>query len=129
MISKHQRLNMRKITTDTNSADFYSLFNQFLDDFYHTDNQDKPSLIEDEPITTHLRAKEKYLLAATAKQLAVDFGLPVPVWVEKKGYFPSESIYAFETTNDAFRKYLADTSLAEFKKRKLYLGGNILERV
>ncbi|MCL2322246.1 MAG: hypothetical protein FWC47_09105 [Oscillospiraceae bacterium] len=128
-IKKHQRLNIKEITLNSGNGDFYLLFNQFLNDFYHADGKTKQFLIEEEPLTSSLQPKERCLLAATARQLAVDFNLSIPTWIDKPIYFTTSPIYAFNSKDKKFQEYLIETSLTEFKRHGLYLGGNILERV
>lgn len=100
---------------------------QFLDDFKRA--EDKYALIADEPVWTRSYPEWLYYdLAAAAHKLANDNNLPIPKWVLDKKYISPRPIYAFNTENKEFQKFLRKTSLKEYVDRNLFFGDNTLDR-
>lgn len=105
------------------------LYGQFLDCFYISKtNEERIMLIAEEPIYNIKHKVFLCILAATVEKLSIDYGLPIPKWVNNDKYTMKEIYYAFNTKNIEFQKYLEDTTPYEYKKRNLIVGESMLER-
>ena len=97
---------------------------EFLDSFYRMDDGARAASLADEPDVTecdHWNA----LLAATAEQLARDFGLPRPDWVDGPSRFLARPLFA---AGGAFKGVLLAESPPAFRRRGLFVTGNVLSR-
>ena len=99
---------------------------QFLDDFKLADN--KFLLIQDEPSeSTDLLTL--CLMASIAHKLANDSGLEPPRWVFRPSYTFPFPVFAHNTKNIDFQRYLIETTPPEFAQRNIYYGANVIARV
>ncbi|MDR2571611.1 MAG: hypothetical protein LBD23_15150 [Oscillospiraceae bacterium] len=99
---------------------------QFLDDFRRAEN--KYALIIDEPVDSP-DMLTMCLLASIAHKLANDNGIEPPQWVFRPLYILPLPVYAHNTKNVEFQKYLAATSPPEFAERNIFYGANVIARV
>ena len=109
--------------------DFIFAFCTFLDEFYHSDSEEKTSLLADEPEQGVLKHKELCMLACAAHKLANDNKITPPEWVYDKKFTLKKPVYAFDTKNKEYRELLKETSPDEYKVRNLFYGSNVLKRV
>ena len=116
-----------QISDVVNFDDAIFAFCAFLDDFRRS--EDKQSLIMDAPEKSAATRRELSILAATAHKLANDNGLQVPNWVNDSFYEMPHPVYAFDTENEEYQRYLKETAPPEFAKRNIFYGDNVLERV
>ena len=100
----------------------------FLDAFYAAPNAAALTLEPEwlAPILGELGQVQDAYLAATAEQLACDYGLPLPAWVmsdERKLHRPW-----FASSLAARRTVLLVESPAAFRARNLFISENALSR-
>jgi len=107
--------------------DFTLVFCTFLDDFKRDAN--KFELIAEEPPRGNLKKKDWCMLACAAHKLARDNGLQTPEWVYDKKFVMTTPVYAFNTKNEKYKKFLKDTSPEEYRSRNIYYGDGVLQRV
>lgn len=120
---------VRNISQLLDKEDEMLLYGQLLDNFYSakTDNE-KMSLIIDEPEYNEQHIVFLCMLAGTVEKLAKNYNLPIPEWVNEDKYVMKNIYYAFDTQNPEFQKYLSETTPDEYKKRNIMVGESMLER-
>lgn len=126
---RKERISIKDVSINLTNEKKFLLYGQFLDDFYHAeDNEKKYNLIKDEP--KYILDDEIFMciLAGTAEKLAHDYGLETPDWVRKKEYIYDGIYYAFNTKMADYQEYLRQTTADEYKKRNLMLGEGVLTR-
>ena len=123
---------LRQVITESAKGNDFSLsLRGFLDIFYsYKDDKEKMfALIKWEPIVYEKVPDYQYAMcAATANKLSNDYGLEVPCWVWKDGYYMKE-MYFGGILKGRLRIYNMLYSPAEFKHRGLFVDENILMRV
>ena len=122
-MSKVDNLNLAKVASSTNIK---LSIGQFLDDFRYAN--DKYTLIKDEP-SESVDIVTLSIMASIAHKLANDNGLAPPRWVFRKIYVLQTPIYAHNTNNTEYQRFLTETSPPEFAQRNIYYGANALARV
>lgn len=120
---------VKSISQLLDKEDEMLLYGQLLDNFYSakTDNE-KMSLIIDEPEYNEQHIVFLCMLAGTVEKLAKNYNLPIPEWVNEDKYVMKNIYYAFNTQNPEFQKYLSETTPDEYKKRNIMVGESMLER-
>ncbi len=120
---------VKSISQLLDKEDEMLLYGQLLDNFYSakTDNE-KLSLIIDEPEYNEQHIVFLCMLAGTVEKLAKNYNLPIPEWVNEDKYVMKNIYYAFDTQNPEFQKYLSETTPDEYKKRNIMVGESMLER-
>jgi len=104
----------------------------FLEDFIHnSDDTQRQKLIADEPQNGNGVAHDRHLclLAAIAHRLSNIYRLPCPRWVNDPRYTMPHPLYAHDTENEEYRRYLEATTPPEFFIRNIFYGENVCERV
>ena len=99
----------------------------FLDEFKRS--SDKYRMIENPPQSDGAIKKNLCILAAVVHKLANDNSLNVPVWVHSPLYKMPYPIFAHDTTNEDFQKFLIDDSPVEFARKNIFYGSRAIERV
>lgn len=122
-------LKIKEIPSIAEQHDFIFALCTFLDEFYHSDIEEKKSLLVDEPQKGTLDKRQYCILAAAAHKLANEYNFSIPEWSMKKKYIMPYPVYAFNAQDTEDRELLKITSLDEFKMRNLFLGSKILKRV
>ena len=122
-MGKVGNLNLARVASSDNMK---LSIGQFLDDFRGATN--KYILIEDEP-TEGTNTVTLCLLASIAHKLANDSGLEPPQWVFRPAYILPLPVFAHNTKNTEYQKYLVETSPPEFAQRNIYYGANVISRV
>ena len=103
-------------------------FGDWLDEFYRNPQSLKQLMLEKEPIYNQDDPVFMSYIAATVEYLANKYKLNVPNWVNDNKYVYDGVYYAGNTKIIDYQNYLKDNSPAEFFKRNLYVGDNILKR-
>jgi len=116
-----------KLTDVVNHHDFMLAVSTFLDDFKKCD--DKYSLIEDEPIGEYIDEINLCLLACIVHKLSNEYGLTLPSWANDPSYIMPYPVYAHDTVNAEYQRFLAETTPREFAIRNIFYGANVIERV
>jgi hypothetical protein len=111
------------------SRNFTLAFGQFLDDFRHSTDEEKQKLIADEPKRDDVDLVILCHAAAAVHKLANDNDFHVPKWVHDPAYTMPEPLYAHNTQNEEFQRYLFESSPPEYAIRNIYFGDNVLQRV
>ena len=121
-MSKVESLSLANIALSDNKK---LCIGQFLDDYRHAEN--KYTLIKDEPMecTDSLTLS---LLASIAHKLANDSGFEPPQWVYRPSYVLPFPVYAHNTKNTEYQKFLIETSPPEFAQRNVFYGANVIAR-
>ena len=105
---------------------------EFLDAFYSSDLLQKQSFIDYEPPLVSNVSRHSYvLLAAIAEQLALDWSLTVPTWVNKDYYFlPVEEAITggLNNSSEDLIAALQELSPPAFAKRNYLTTDSILTR-
>jgi hypothetical protein len=109
-------------------ADIELNIGNFLDSFYHADEQERQASIYEEPIYNRGIAWENYAyVAAMVEKLCNDYGLEAPDWIYKDEYYLQEPWFPPFIKGKA-RIYLMLYSPVEFLQRNLYVSENVLSR-
>ena len=119
----HLLLNIKK---DNHNKKIY--FGDWLDEFYRNPHSLKQLMIDKEPIYNQKDSVFMSYIASTVEYLANKNNLNIPAWVNDKKYVYDGIYYAGDTRIKEYQNYLKDNSPAEFSKRNLYVGDNILKR-
>ena len=122
-MSKIDNLNLAKVASSTNMR---LSIGQFLDDFKYAN--DKYTLIKDEP-SECADILTLCIMASIAHKLANDSGLEPPRWVFRQMYILPLPVYAHNTKNTEYQKFLTETSPPKFAQRNIYYGANVIARV
>jgi len=109
--------------------DFIFAFCTFLDEFYHSDIEEKTLLLADEPEQGILDKRQYCTLAAAAHKLANDYGISVPAWTMQDKYKMPYPVYAFNASKPEHQDFLRTITPDEYKMRNLFSGSNVLKRV
>lgn len=113
-------------------TDRYTAYGNFLDRFRGCDGEAEGRklqeyIIKDKPINSNKYPIDTTKLAATVEALAKERNMKIPSWVYDSDCYLKEAYYGGAKIPE-YRKLLKDTSIPEFKKRKLYLGDNCMSR-
>lgn len=113
-------------------TDKYTAYGNFLDRFRGCDGENEGRklqeyIIKDKPINSNKYPIELAVIAATVEVLSKERNMRIPSWVYDSDCYLKEAYYA-GTKIPEYRKLLKDTTIQEFKKRKLYLGDNCMSR-
>ena len=121
---KKQRM---RLTDVARARDFLFATNTFLDDFKKADS--KYDLIKDEPNSGTIDDVNRCLLAAIAHKLCNEYGLTPPTWMNSTTYTLPHPVFAHDTTDEEFQRYLVETTPHEFSNRNIFYGANVIDRV
>ena len=110
-----------------NHKNFTFALCDFLDEFNRSD--DKSKMIENPPSSERAAKKNLCIIAAVVHKLANDNSLNIPEWVNSPLYIMPYPIFAHDTTNEEYRKFLIDDSPLEFANRNIFYGSRTIERV
>ena len=102
---------------------FSMAWREFLDAFYGMEDAERAASLQAEPAPVSPVRDAK--LAATAEQLALNFKLPVPGWVNQPGRFLKHPVFA---SGDLMKGILLRESPTAFRRRGLFYTGNVLTR-
>ena len=116
-----------KLSDVVNHHDFMFAVSTFLDDFKKC--TDKYSLIEDEPKSEYVDSVNLCLLASIVHKLSNEHGLTLPSWANNPSYIMPHPVYAHNTANEEYQRYLIETTPEEFAIRNIFYGSNVIERV
>jgi len=122
-----QMLKIKDIPALFENNDFTLVFCMFLDGFKQ--NENKSELISEKPEKQNLNKKQYCMLACAAHKLANDYGIQPPEWVYDESFIMPKPIYAFNTKNKEYQKFLKETSPEEYSSRNLFYGNNVLKRI
>jgi len=107
--------------------DFIFALCSFVDAFKISNN--KTALIAVPPVA-YTHAKENAcILAASVHKLANDYGVDVPKWVNDPAYKMPHPVFAFNTTNEEYQRFLLEDTPFEFASKNIFHGANAIERV
>lgn len=100
-------------------------FREFLDEFYLApDAATRAAMLAEEPALIDARANA--YLAATAEQLAAEYGLPCPAWVNEKERFLETPWYPLDLKS--LRPIFDAESPPAFRRRNIFVDGSALYR-
>lgn len=120
---------LKEIAESSRDPDAFTYaYRNFLDDFYKTPTV---QAIEEEPPSLSSRLADSgradAMLAALAVQLAGQFSLRVPAWVDNPMRFLNKPWFAYNS-HEA-RMFLLVDSPAPFRERNLFVSASVLSRV
>jgi|GEM_PF-1256566 len=110
-----------------NHSDFTFGLCEFLDEFKRSDN--KGGMIENSPQPGIASRESLCILAAVAHKLANDYSLDIPKWVFHPMYKMPHPIFAHNTTNEEYQRFLIGDSPREFADKNVFYGSRAIERV
>jgi len=119
-----QRMKLKDVVNDD---DFHFAASTFLDDFKKTEN--RYDLVKDEPNGGVIDDVNRCLLAAITHKLCNEYGLTPPSWVNSPIYILPYPVFAHNTTDEEFQRYLIETTPLEFSSRNIFYGANVTSRV
>lgn len=118
----------RNYMIEIEQTDRYRAYGNFLDRFRNCkDRELQAYLIKDKPINSHKYPIDLAIISAVAERFAHEYELEVPAWVYDDDCFLDEPHYGGARLPE-MKQLNTETALPEFKKRKLYLGDNIMNR-
>ena len=104
------------------------IFGNFLDEFYRCSDEARQSMVEVEPVKDEKIRGYLCMVAAAVERLCHIYHLNIPAWVDEPWYFAPKKVYALNTENKEFQKYLEETSYFEYKRHNVFYGDDVLER-
>ena len=116
---------LKDIFTKETCADwttFWYHLSNFLDDFKRNPS---PSILQEYP--ENIDNKIDVFIAATAEQLAINYGLEIPKWVYNKRYFLKEPFFPSGLNGD-YRFFALIESPLAFSARQIFVTKNVLDR-
>ena len=116
-----------KLTDVVRDDDFLFAASTFLDDFKKAEN--RYDLVKDEPSGGMIDDVNRCLLAAITHRLCNEYGLTPPPWANNPNYVLPYPVYAHDTTDEDFQRYLIETTPPEFSSRNIFYGANVISRV
>jgi hypothetical protein len=101
----------------------------YLDFFYHADQETRQVSVNEEPSCNDNISRENYAyVAAMVEKLCTDYSLQYPQWIFKGDYFLRDPWFPDYVKGRA-RIYLMLYAPIEFLRRNLYVSENVLTRV
>jgi hypothetical protein len=97
----------------------------FLDAFYYAPQENRCSMIEQEPPCTDSAYFNAYM-AGVAEYLAREYGLPIPEWVHDTARFMHTPKFPCEL--EGMKAYLLSSTPSAFNRRMIFTGDNPLTR-
>lgn len=112
----------------TENNDPELIFGSFLDEFYRESDTERKNLFSLAP--RKIESKRNYLcmIAAAVEHLCSVYNIPNPDWVDDSWFIVPDKVYALDTKNPEYQKFLEETSYSEYKKHNVYYGDNVLQR-
>ena len=111
----------------TNHDDFVLGLCSFLDEFKRSNN--KEQMIEHPPPSSGIEQVNLCILAAASHKLANEYEIDVPSWVYEPLYKMPYPVFAFNTQNKEYQKFLLEDTPYEFSSKNIFHGANAIERV
>lgn len=102
----------------------------FLDDYKHATLEQRPGLVRDPlpcPKTENQR-RWAALFTATAIQLCIINGIPIPAWVKDQKGFLADPWYP-EARSERMKQYRRETTPFIFALYNVFAGDDVLSRV
>ena len=101
----------------------------YLDFFYHADQEARQDSVNEEPSYNEAISWENYAYAAAmVEKLCTDYSLEYPQWIFKEDYFLRDPWFPDYVKGRA-RIYLMLYAPIEFLRRNLYVSENVLTRI
>jgi len=113
----------------TAGRDFYLCLGDFLDEFYHADNNVRADMLKAPPDFANLQREHLAYLACAVHKLANDYELEAPAWVfDERCYLRDKPWFGCNAKGN-LRLLFMYKSPTEFKHRNLFVDENVLRRV
>lgn len=110
--------------------DFWLAMGNFLDDFRSASLDEKKRMTRDPIFLSHdFDGQERFaaFFAALVEHLCYHSGLEIPAWTQGQEFVLNQPWFLHE--NWRFRAWQLATTPASFKKRNIFGGNNMLDRV
>jgi len=118
------KINLTDVITH---KDFIFALCTFIDEFKR--NTNRCEMIKDPPQAENADIANMCMLAGAVHKLANEYSLEVPDWVNDPSFIMPYPVFAFNTKNKEYQKFLLNDTPYEFSSKNMYVGSNAIERV